>query len=47
MSSPSSRPAAVANPVAALRQYGQSVWLDYIRRNLITSAWWRTTPWGA
>jgi transaldolase / glucose-6-phosphate isomerase len=25
------------NPVAALRQYGQSVWLDYIRRSLITS----------
>ncbi len=35
MSSPSSRPAAVANPVAALRQYGQSVWLDFIRRSLI------------
>jgi transaldolase/glucose-6-phosphate isomerase len=31
-----SRPAAVANPVAALpQQYGQSVWLDYIRRSLI------------
>src|SRR5262245_4243956 len=26
---------AVANPVAALRQYGQSVWLDFIRRSLI------------
>jgi transaldolase/glucose-6-phosphate isomerase len=25
------------NPVAALRQYGQSVWLDYIRRSLIAS----------
>ena len=25
------------NPVAALGQYGQSVWLDYIRRSLITS----------
>ncbi len=37
MSSPSSRPAAVANPVAALRQYGQSVWLDFIRRSLIAS----------
>jgi transaldolase/glucose-6-phosphate isomerase len=28
--------AAVANPVAALRQYGQSAWLDFIRRSLIT-----------
>ncbi len=26
---------AVANPVAALQQYGQSVWLDFIRRSLI------------
>src|SRR5262245_47716393 len=34
MSLPSSRP-ALASPVAALRQYGQSVWLDYIRRSLI------------
>jgi transaldolase/glucose-6-phosphate isomerase len=25
------------NPVVALKQYGQSVWLDYIRRSLITS----------
>jgi transaldolase/glucose-6-phosphate isomerase len=25
----------VANPVAELRSYGQSVWLDYIRRSLI------------
>jgi transaldolase/glucose-6-phosphate isomerase len=31
----SSSESAVANPVAALRQYGQSVWLDFIRRNLI------------
>ena len=31
-----SRTATVANPVAALpQQYGQSVWLDYIRRSLI------------
>ena len=30
-----SRPSAVANPVASLRQYGQSVWLDFIRRSLI------------
>jgi transaldolase/glucose-6-phosphate isomerase len=35
MSSPTSRSAAVANPVAALRQYGQSAWLDFIRRSLI------------
>jgi len=35
MSSPTSRPAAVLNPVAALKQYGQSVWLDFIRRSLI------------
>jgi transaldolase / glucose-6-phosphate isomerase len=28
---------AVVNPVAALRQYGQSVWLDFIRRSLIAS----------
>ena len=34
MSTPSSRP-ALASPVAALQQYGQSVWLDYIRRSLI------------
>src|SRR5437870_6518886 len=25
------------NPVKDLQKYGQSVWLDYIRRNLITS----------
>ena len=34
---PSSDSAVVANPVAALRQYGQSVWLDFIRRSLIAS----------
>jgi transaldolase/glucose-6-phosphate isomerase len=28
--------AAVTNPVAALRAHGQSVWLDYIRRSLIS-----------
>ncbi len=28
--------AAVSNPIAALRTFGQSVWLDYIRRSLIT-----------
>jgi transaldolase/glucose-6-phosphate isomerase len=27
---------ATLNPVAALRQHGQSVWLDFIRRSLIT-----------
>src|SRR5580693_5538963 len=26
---------ATASPIAALRQYGQSVWLDFIRRSLI------------
>jgi len=30
------KPSAVQNPVAALRDYGQSVWLDYIRRSLIS-----------
>jgi len=35
MSQSSSDSAAVANPVAALKQYGQSVWLDFIRRSLI------------
>jgi transaldolase/glucose-6-phosphate isomerase len=36
MSTSSPRPASVANPVAALpQQYGQSVWLDYIRRSVI------------
>jgi transaldolase / glucose-6-phosphate isomerase len=34
MSTTSSRP-ALASPVAALQHYGQSVWLDYIRRSLI------------
>ena len=37
MNAPSSDSSTVANPVAALRQYGQSVWLDFIRRSLITS----------
>src|SRR5579863_6973450 len=31
-----SRSSATASPIAALRQYGQSVWLDFIRRSLIT-----------
>ena len=36
MSVPKSGPAAVASPLAALRNhYGQSVWLDFIRRSLI------------
>ena len=35
MSGPSSRSSGVANSVAALKQYGQSVWLDFIRRSLI------------
>jgi transaldolase / glucose-6-phosphate isomerase len=29
--------AKVANPLKALLEYGQSMWLDYIRRDLITS----------
>jgi transaldolase/glucose-6-phosphate isomerase len=37
MSSPTTRSSAVANPVAALHPYGQSVWLDFIRRSLIAS----------
>ncbi|HEY7288611.1 MAG TPA: bifunctional transaldolase/phosoglucose isomerase [Vicinamibacterales bacterium] len=37
MSHPPSDSSAVAKPVAALRQYGQSVWLDFIRRSLIAS----------
>src|SRR5690348_13441552 len=28
---------AAKNPIQALQDYGQSVWLDYIRRSLITS----------
>ncbi len=35
MSTPSSRSTAAQNPVAALSQYGQSVWFDFIRRSLI------------
>src|SRR5262252_2402965 len=35
MSQSPSDSTAVANPVAALKQYGQSVWLDFIRRSLI------------
>ena len=35
MSSPTSRSSAVANPVAALHPYGQSVWLDFIKRGMI------------
>ena len=27
----------LANPLKDLQKFGQSVWLDYIRRNLITS----------
>jgi transaldolase/glucose-6-phosphate isomerase len=30
-------PLQSANPLRALHTYGQSVWLDYIRRNLLTS----------
>ncbi|HEX5473611.1 MAG TPA: bifunctional transaldolase/phosoglucose isomerase [Vicinamibacterales bacterium] len=35
--SSSSGPAAAANPVKALQGFGQSVWLDYLRRSLFTS----------
>ncbi|HLQ52584.1 MAG TPA: transaldolase family protein, partial [Terriglobales bacterium] len=28
---------ATTNPLLELQQYGQSIWLDYIRRSLITS----------
>jgi transaldolase/glucose-6-phosphate isomerase len=37
MSGTTSKPASVANPLAALRPLGQSVWLDFIRRSLIAS----------
>jgi transaldolase / glucose-6-phosphate isomerase len=38
MSSPVTQSAtAVMNPLQELNKYGQSVWLDYIRRSLITS----------
>jgi transaldolase/glucose-6-phosphate isomerase len=37
MTMTANNPAATANPLRALGQYGQSVWLDYIRRSLITS----------
>ncbi|HEV2205420.1 MAG TPA: hypothetical protein VGR36_02700, partial [Candidatus Acidoferrales bacterium] len=32
-----SRAATVENPLKELARYGQSVWLDYIRRSLITT----------
>jgi transaldolase/glucose-6-phosphate isomerase len=35
MSSPAPGASAVKNPVSALRPFGQSVWLDFIRRSLI------------
>jgi transaldolase / glucose-6-phosphate isomerase len=36
MGSSSSLPSAAVSPVGALRTFGQSIWLDFIRRNLIT-----------
>jgi transaldolase / glucose-6-phosphate isomerase len=36
MTSPTSRASATASPVAALKHFGQSVWLDFIRRTLIS-----------
>jgi transaldolase / glucose-6-phosphate isomerase len=35
MNNPTTGLSTAANPVAALKQFGQSVWLDYIRRSLI------------
>ena len=35
--SPGASGSPAVNPVRSLRQYGQSVWLDYLRRSLITS----------
>ena len=37
MSNPTPGTSAAVNPVAALKQFGQSVWLDFIRRSLIAS----------
>src|SRR6266853_4864012 len=37
MSSPTVTTPKTMNPLKELAKYGQSVWLDYIRRNLITS----------
>src|SRR5271157_5392492 len=31
------RGGATMNPLKALQEYGQSVWLDFIRRNLLSS----------
>ena len=36
MGTSSVRPSAAANPLASLQNYGQSVWLDFIRASLIT-----------
>lgn len=37
MSTPTVRETKTMNPLQELAKYGQSVWLDYIRRNLLTS----------
>jgi len=37
MSIPTITTTKTMNPLMELAKYGQSVWLDYIRRNLITS----------
>jgi transaldolase/glucose-6-phosphate isomerase len=37
MSVPTSTKSSTMNPLQELNKYGQSVWLDYIRRNLISS----------
>ncbi len=37
MNNPASGSSAAVNPLAALERFGQSVWLDFIRRSLIAS----------
>jgi len=37
MSTPTASPARATNPLRELAKYGQSAWLDYIRRNLLAS----------
>src|SRR6187551_3688333 len=37
MNNPASGSSATVNPLAALERFGQSVWLDFIRRSLIAS----------
>lgn len=37
MAAPTSHSSAVSNPLAELRSYGQSIWLDFIQRSLIAT----------